>query len=554
MKIIGNKSCFHLENTVRCGQNGIRMRKVTSYYKRLKITYIHTALFIITIAALFLPNFTRFDKTGDNWFAIKVNGSQVGVVGDTGELQDYVLEARKKIAQETGELVFIDVDIQTEGREVLWGKIDPKEQVLSNIEQVMRAGIKETMHRSYTVKVNEYTVNLASIDEVKQLLQASIDKFATEDKFEVELVLDSTREFNVLTTHMAQKQDEEEEAAAETDMQNVGTGGIIAAMNEMFDETEPAREKDWDDFEYGLMSIDFGDEVEVVESYLPESQITPLAAAIEEVTKDQEKNTLYEVVSGDTLSGISLSTNIPLDRLIEMNENLENENSIIRVGDELIITIPEPELSVERKEELYYEEEYDEDVIYIDNDDWFTTDSVTRQEPSAGFRRVVAEVSFRNEKEVSRDIIKEEVVMEAVPKIVERGTKIPPSYIKPLSGGRQSSGFGRRKAPTRGASSYHRGIDWATPTGTAVFASSGGTVTKAGWGGGYGYVVYISHADGRQTRYAHLSKVLVKSGQSVSQGQRIALSGNTGISSGPHLHFEMLINGTQVNPLNYLNK
>lgn len=554
MKIMGNKSGFHLENTVRCGQNGIRMRKVTSYYKRLKITYIHTALFIITIAALFLPNFTRFDKTGHNWFAIKVNGSQVGVVGDTGELQDYVLEARKKIAQETGELVFIDVDIQTEGREVLWGKIDSKEQVLSNIEQVMRAGIKETMQRSYTVKVNEYTVNLASIDEVKQLLQASIDKFATEDKFEVELVLDSTREFTVLTTHMAQKQDEEEEAAAETDMQNVGTGGIIAAMNEMFDETEPAREKDWDDFEYGLMSIDFGDEVEVVESYLPESQITPLAAAIEEVTKDQEKNTLYEVVSGDTLSGISLSTNIPLDRLIEMNENLENENSIIRVGDELIITIPEPELSVERKEELYYEEEYDEDVIYIDNDDWFTTDSVTRREPSAGFRRVVAEVSFRNEKEVSRDIIKEEVVMEAVSKIVERGTKIPPSYIKPLSGGRQSSGFGRRKAPTRGASSYHRGIDWATPTGTAVFASSGGTVAKAGWGGGYGYVVYVNHADGRQTRYAHLSKVLVKSGQSVSQGQRIALSGNTGISSGPHLHFEMLINGTQVNPLNYLNK
>lgn len=554
MKIMGSKSGFHLENTVRCGQNGIRMRKVTSYYKRLKITYIHTALFIITIAALFLPNFTRFDKTGDNWFAIKVNGSQVGVVGDTGELQDYVLEARKKIAQETGELVFIDVDIQTEGREVLWGKIDSKEQILSNIEQVMRAGIKETMQRSYTVKVNEYTVNLASIDEVKQLLQASIDKFATEDKFEVELVLDSTREFTVLTTHMAQKQDEEEEAAAETDMQNVGTGGIIAAMNEMFDETEPAREKDWDDFEYGLMSIGFGDEVEVVESYLPESQITPLAAAIEEVTKDQEKNTLYEVVSGDTLSGISLSTNIPLDRLIEMNENLENENSIIRVGDELIITIPEPELSVERKEELYYEEEYDEDVIYIDNDDWFTTDSVTRQEPSAGFRRVVAEVSFRNEKEVSRDIIKEEVVMEAVPKIVERGTKIPPSYIKPLSGGRQSSGFGRRKTPTRGASSYHRGIDWATPTGTAVFASSGGTVAKAGWGGGYGYVVYVNHADGRQTRYAHLSKVLVKSGQSVSQGQRIALSGNTGISSGPHLHFEMLINGTQVNPLNYLNK
>jgi murein DD-endopeptidase MepM/ murein hydrolase activator NlpD len=222
------------------------------------------------------------------------------------------------------------------------------------------------------------------------------------------------------------------------------------------------------------------------------------------------------------------------------------------VGDELIITVPEPELSIVREEEAYYEEEYEAEVIYVDNDNWYTTQTKTLQEPSAGFRKIVAKVQYRNDKEVSREIVKEEVVMEAVAKIVERGTKIPPTYVKPLSGGRLSSGFGRRKSPTKGASSYHRGVDWATPTGTAVFASCGGTVTKAGWGGGYGYVVYITHADGRQTRYAHLSKVLVKSGQTVSQGERIALSGNTGISSGPHVHFEILINGSQVIPLKYL--
>ena len=79
-------------------------------------------------------------------------------------------------------------------------------------------------------------------------------------------------------------------------------------------------------------------------------------------------------------------------------------------------------------------------------------------------------------------------------------------------------------------------------------------MAKAGWGSGYGYVVYINHIDGRQTRYAHLSKVLVSSGQYVKQGDRIALSGNTGVSSGPHLHFEMLINGSHVNPENYLDR
>lgn len=529
------------------------MRKITCYYKRLKITYIKMSLFILLIAALFLPSYVKFEKTGNNMFDIKINGMEVGTVDDINKLQDTIQQIRGKIAFESDELIFIDINVETQGKEVLVGKIDSEETISDKIEEALRSNIKETLQRSYTVKVNEYTVNLASTEEVEDLLQASIDKYATEDKFTVELAQDSDREFNVLTTHVLEKKDSDETAVAyEVDHRGMRQGGIAQTLSDMFEAIEPAREKDWDDFEYGLLSIGFAEEVEVVESYIAESEITPLDVAIEEVTKDQEKNTVYEVVSGDTLLGISLSTNIPLDRLIELNENIKDENSIIRVGDELIITIPEPELSIVREEEAYYEEEYEAEVIYIDNDDWYTTQTKTLQEPSAGFRKVVAKVQYRNDKEVSREIVKEEVVMEAVAKIVERGTKIPPTYIKPLSGGRLSSGFGRRKSPTKGASSYHRGVDWATPTGTAVFASCGGTVTKAGWGGGYGYVVYITHADGRQTRYAHLSKVLVKSGQYVNQGDRIALSGNTGISSGPHVHFEILINGSQVNPLKYL--
>ena len=297
----------------------------------------------------------------------------------------------------------------------------------------------------------------------------------------------------------------------------------------------------------------FGDTIEIVESYMPESCLESLDMAIEDVTKDQETNKIYEVVSGDTLGEIAESFNMTIEDLVAMNGTLEDANSMIRVGDELIISVPEPELSVERQEELYYEEDYDADIIYVDNDDWYTTDKVTLQQPSSGHRRVVAIVSYRNDTVVDTEIIKEEVIMEAVPKIVERGTKIPPTYIKPISGGRLSSGFGGRKAPKRGASTYHKGVDWSTPTGTAVVASCGGVVTKAGWGSGYGYVVYIQHPDGKETRYGHLSKVLVSAGQSVSQGQKIALSGNTGISTGPHLHFEIRIGGTAVNPLKYLN-
>lgn len=527
------------------------MKKFTRHYKKAKIAYIKVAVVVILISIFFFPSYQRLESTGDNIFTVYLNGTKVGIVGDMEQVDKCLIAARKRLAGTSDELVLADSEISCEGDEVLWGTVDDTSVITTNMTSVLKESVKETLNRSYTVKINEYTVNLASTEEVLALLQASINRFDSGNEYYVDLVLDGERELNVLTTQIySAKEQKEEEEAAEEVMTSVG---INAALDEMFDDVEPTVEKDFSDYELGLKSLRFGDTVEVVESYLQDYEITSLDKAIEEVTKEQEKEQIYEVVSGDTLSQIAEKNEIPLADLIAMNETIENENSMIRVGDELIVTVPEPELSVERTEEVYYEEDYEADIIYVDNDDWYTTQTQTLQEPSAGHRKVVADISYRNKEEMVRDILKEEITYEAVPKIVERGTKIPPTYIKPISGGRQSSGFGRRKAPTRGASSNHKGIDWATPVGTAVMASSAGTVTKAGWGSGYGYVVYINHSDGRQTRYGHLSKVLVSPGQTVSQGQKIALSGNTGVSTGPHLHFEILINGAQVNPLNYLN-
>lgn len=527
------------------------MKKISRHYKKVKIAYIKVAALAIFISILFLPSYQKLESMGDNFFTLYLNGTQVGITDDPEQAEYCLIAARKRLAGTSDELVLADSEVSYQGEEVLWGYIDDNSVIISNMTEVLKKSVKETLNRSYTVKINEYTVNLSSAEEVLALLQASLNKYDSGNEYYVDLVLDGERELNVLTTQIySTKEQQKEEDVAEEVMTSVG---INAALDEMFADVEPAVEKDFSDYELGLKSLGFGDTVEVVESYLQDYKLTSLEKAIEEVTKEQEKEQIYEVVSGDTLSQIAEKNEIPLADLIAMNETIENENSIIRVGDELIVTVPEPELSVERTEEVYYEEDYEADIIYVDNDDWYTTQTKTLQEPSAGHRKVVANVSYRNSEEVFTDILKEEITYEAVPKIVERGTKIPPTYIKPISGGRLSSGFGGRKAPTKGASTYHKGIDWATPVGTAVMASSAGTVAKAGWGSGYGYVVYINHADGRQTRYGHLSKVLVSPGQTVSQGQKIALSGNTGVSTGPHVHFEILINGSQVNPLNYLN-
>lgn len=114
---------------------------------------------------------------------------------------------------------------------------------------------------------------------------------------------------------------------------------------------------------------------------------------------------------------------------------------------------------------------------------------------------------------------------------------------------RLSSHFGPRADPFTGARSNHTGIDMACPTGTPILATASGTITYSGTSPVFGYYVIINHGNGYQSLYGHMSKILVKKGQWVSQGTRIGLVGSTGYSTGPHLHFTVFKNGKLVDPL-----
>ncbi|MFE5483860.1 transglycosylase family protein [Streptomyces sp. NPDC056527] len=125
-------------------------------------------------------------------------------------------------------------------------------------------------------------------------------------------------------------------------------------------------------------------------------------------------------------------------------------------------------------------------------------------------------------------------------------------FSAPVSG---SIGTRYRVSGSSWSSGYHTGVDFPVPTGTSVTAVATGSVVSAGWGGAYGYEVVIRHDDGRYSQYAHLSALTVREGQRVSAGQRIARSGSTGNSSGPHLHFEVRTGpgyGSDIDPLAYL--
>ncbi|MCH5268717.1 MAG: peptidoglycan DD-metalloendopeptidase family protein [Lachnospiraceae bacterium] len=127
-------------------------------------------------------------------------------------------------------------------------------------------------------------------------------------------------------------------------------------------------------------------------------------------------------------------------------------------------------------------------------------------------------------------------------------------FLWPLPvSGRISCGFGPRSAPTKGASTYHKGIDIAVPTGTVVRAAKAGKVVTAAYSSSAGNYVAVYHGDGVYTYYMHNSSLKVSVGTEVSRGQTLALSGSTGISTGPHLHFAIYAGGAYVNPLNYVS-
>jgi murein DD-endopeptidase MepM/ murein hydrolase activator NlpD len=125
---------------------------------------------------------------------------------------------------------------------------------------------------------------------------------------------------------------------------------------------------------------------------------------------------------------------------------------------------------------------------------------------------------------------------------------------RPVQEGWISSYFGRRADPFTGFSAVHKGVDFAGPEGTVVSSVAAGLVTFSGERAGFGQMVEINHGNGLATRYCHNEKLLVKQGDMVRKGQDVSLMGSTGHSTGPHLHFEVLKNGTQVDPLRFIGE
>lgn len=305
-----------------------------------------------------------------------------------------------------------------------------------------------------------------------------------------------------------------------------------------------------------------GDNIEVESvRFLEKVDIDPCSTDLEDLHSEEEmvdllctsgeKETVHKVVAGDTLHSIAKKYDVWEDQLLADNKGINSKK--LEVGSNIIVKQQAPVLTYEVVEKITYDKVIEHKVEEQKSADIYEGMTETQQAGSDGLSEITARVTLQNGKKVVEEDLVTTVKEEPVTEVVLVGTKERPptvgsgKYIWPLKDSfTQTSGFGSRWGR------QHKGIDLAVSVGTTVYAADGGTVVEAQYSGSYGNVVMIDHQNGQETRYAHNSKLLVKKGDKVYQGQPIAKSGNTGRSTGPHVHFEIRFNGEPRNPLNYL--
>ena len=303
------------------------------------------------------------------------------------------------------------------------------------------------------------------------------------------------------------------------------------------------------------ISCEFAEDVEIKQEYVPTEKVMNLGYLAELLYSTKTAEVTYTVKAGDTWSEIAEDHDMTSSELLEMNPGYDIDK--IQIGEVLTLSEAVPYLTVTVKQREYYVEDVMYDIEYTDTADLYKGDYKVVSAGEYGAADVVANVTYVNGVETERTILSSVTLKEPVTEQRLQGTRERPTWYPtgtfrwPISG-RITSYFGGRSSPGGIGSTNHQGIDIAGSYGIPVYAADGGTVTYAGWMGGYGYLVQIDHGNGYVTRYGHNSSLTVSVGDHVYKGQQIARVGSTGNSTGNHCHFEVRYNGVARNPLNYL--
>ncbi len=509
------------------------MAHLTKYGKRMKLTLV-SAMSVACMACLVSIPFVekKVLKNDVGYVSVKVNGEEVGAANTQEEAQQAVTEARLRFSNDYSDVVYLDPDVEYESED----RIASERMTVEDLSNAVYSNLFSSMvdmnnQVAYTVRIDDFTVTLSSKDEVVDLLDRVASSQDTNNQFQVSL-LDNGSSDNTFGVDVVK-----------SEIRDTNRDIVAAAMNGGTISTA----KDGTVVTDSITDIAFKEDVQVSEVQKNTAKLVSVDDAYNIITAKNAQTKGYVVQTGDTLTKIAQINGTTVDRILELNVEL-NENSIIVPGDVIAVDTLESVINVVTVKTTTYEEDYSADIQYVDDNDNYKGVNTVVSQGTTGRRKVTAEVTYVDGVETNIEYTNQVIITPAQPEIIAVGTLTQPEYIRPIVGGTVSSSYGDRDGE------FHKGVDWSVNQGTVVSAAAAGTVTRAGWYGGYGYCVDVTHDNGTMTRYGHLSEINVTVGQRVSQGQALALSGNTGNSTGPHLHFEIWVNNGAVNPLDYVNK
>lgn len=307
-----------------------------------------------------------------------------------------------------------------------------------------------------------------------------------------------------------------------------------------------------------IESVNFEEKVAVTEVDVKPEQVSSSDKVLSDLLKGRVSTVSYKIQPGDTLWTIARHNDMMIQDLVDGNPGLSDQ-ALLQIGQTLSIVKVQPYLSVIVKGTETRQETIPYNTVYRTDYNLSPGQSKVVTAGSNGMKLLNVSFTAKNGDTTNKVTLSESIQQKPVDKVVaqgagapkvqvamaSRGTGVASGFIWPLHGP-IASPFGYRHG------SLHTGMDIDAPTGTPYVAALGGTVIAAQWDGGYGKMILVDHGNGVVTRYAHSSAFLVSVGQHVSQGQPIGRVGSTGNTTGPHLHFEIILNGTPVNPMNYL--
>ncbi len=315
-----------------------------------------------------------------------------------------------------------------------------------------------------------------------------------------------------------------------------------------------------------IKNLDFQENVTIRNVYVDKNDILTADEAENVLLGNTQETLEYELQEGDNIWDLAMKYGTTMEHILEINPQIEDETKM-QIGEVIKLEVPDPILSITTVTETTYKELIPAKIQYVEFSDLYKDETKVYREGNDGMKEVTVDVTKVNGKEVSRKMVSEKVLKEAKIKVIAYGTKEKPKVTQSTSSGGAStsvSSSARFMHPLNGRGTisstygsrwgtFHYGLDFAAPAGTPIYASAGGKVIYSGYNnGGYGKLIIIDHGNGYQTYYAHCSSLYVNVGESVSQGQNIAGVGTTGNSTGNHLHFEVRVGGTPVNPYGYV--